>query len=150
MSRPRAGPRRPPDPPGAAAVRWSSVARLVGLVVAAALLSFVWTPYDPTQVDPADPAARPVGATHWLGTDKFGRDVFSQIMVGARTTLFVGVVAVGVAAMVGIPLGILAAMAPRWLGELVMRTNDLRARVPRAAAGDHVRRGLRAEHARRR
>ncbi|MBB1156627.1 MULTISPECIES: ABC transporter permease [Amycolatopsis] len=97
---------------------------LVALVVLAALVSFVWTPYDPVQVNAAD---RLLGfsAEHLFGTDKFGRDVFSQILVGARTTLYVGVVAVGIAAVIGTPLGVLAAMAPRWLGEFVMRVNDL-------------------------
>jgi peptide/nickel transport system permease protein len=97
---------------------------LVGLVVASALLSFVWTPYDAVQVDPATRIAPP-SAAHWLGTDTFGRDVVSLLLVGARTTLFVGVVAVGVAAVAGTPIGVLAAMGPQWLGELVMRTNDL-------------------------
>ncbi|HKN53185.1 MAG TPA: ABC transporter permease [Amycolatopsis sp.] len=97
---------------------------LVGLVVAAALVSFLWTPYDPVKVDAAH---RLLGfsASNLFGTDKFGRDVFSQIMVGARTTLYVGIVAVGIAAVIGTPLGILAGMAPRWLGEFVMRVNDL-------------------------
>ena len=97
---------------------------LVGAVVVVALVSFVWTPYDPTFVDAS---ARELGPTaaHLMGTDTFGRDVLSQIMVGARTTLFVGVVAVGVAAVLGVPLGILAAMASRWLGGVVMRGSDL-------------------------
>src|SRR5690606_23847041 len=90
----------------------------------AALVSFVWTPYDPVLVDPTARLA-PVGPAHWLGTDTFGRDVVSQLLVGARTTLFVGVVAVGLAGVVGTPIGIVAAMGPRWLGELVMRANDL-------------------------
>ena len=93
-------------------------------VVAMALVSFVWTPYDPTLVDPASRLAKP-SAEHLLGTDKFGRDVFSQLLVGARTTLFVGIVAVGVAALIGVPLGILAAMATRWFGEVLMRGTDL-------------------------
>ena len=97
---------------------------LVALVVLTALASFLWTPYDPTRVDATSRLQGPSG-THWLGTDKFGRDVVSSLMVGARTTLFVGFVAVGVAAVLGVPLGILAGMAPRWLGELVMRVNDL-------------------------
>jgi peptide/nickel transport system permease protein len=98
---------------------------LVGLVVLAALVSFVWTPYDPTRVDSTARLLAP-GAEHWLGTDKFGYDVFSQLLVGARTTLFVGFIAVGVAAALGTPLGILAGMTRwRWLGELVMRGNDL-------------------------
>lgn len=97
---------------------------LVGLVIAAAVLSFFWTPYDPAEVDAAH---RLLGfsGSNLFGTDKFGRDVFSQIMVGARTTLYVGVVAVGIAAVIGTPLGVLAGMAPRWLGEFVMRVNDL-------------------------
>jgi peptide/nickel transport system permease protein len=97
---------------------------LVALVVVMALVSYVWTPWDPTFVNPVD-RLQGFSGRHWLGTDKFGRDVFSQILMGSRTTLFVGVVAVGVAAVVGVPLGILAAMGPRWFGELIMRTNDL-------------------------
>lgn len=93
-------------------------------VVVMALGSFVWTPHDPTLVDASQRLLGP-GADHWFGTDKFGRDVLSQILMGSRTTLFVGFVAVGMAAFIGVPLGILAAMAPRRLGELLMRGNDL-------------------------
>ncbi|MDQ2797972.1 MAG: ABC transporter permease [Actinomycetota bacterium] len=89
-----------------------------------ALVSFVWTPWDPTFVNAPD-RLQGFSSTHWLGTDKFGRDVFSQILMGSRTTLFVGVVAVGIAALIGVPLGIIAAMVPRWAGETVMRGNDL-------------------------
>jgi peptide/nickel transport system permease protein len=97
---------------------------LVGLVVLAALVSFFWTPHDPLKVNAAIRLLGPSGG-YLLGTDKFGRDLVSQIMVGARTTLYVGVVAVGVAAIIGTPLGILAGMSPRRLGEFVMRVNDL-------------------------
>lgn len=116
------------------ATRWRGMRRLnaglvvgavtVGLIVVLAVLSFAWTPYDPTLVDPAVRLAKP-SAAHWFGTDKFGRDVLSQIMVGARTTLYVGIVSVGVAAFIGVPLGILAAMSRRWRSELIMRSNDL-------------------------
>lgn len=97
---------------------------IVMCVVLMALVSFAWTPYDPTRVD-ATQRLLGSSAKHWFGTDKFGRDVLSQILMGSRTTLFVGVVAVGVAAVIGVPLGILAAMTPRRLGELLMRANDL-------------------------
>jgi peptide/nickel transport system permease protein len=97
---------------------------ITGFIIVVALVSFVWTPYDPTEVVAADRLQDPSWA-HVLGTDKFGRDVFSQLMWGARTTLFVGIVAVGVAALLGTPLGILAAMAPRWFDETIMRGNDL-------------------------
>ncbi len=97
---------------------------LVGLVVAAALLSYVWLPHDPMRVDPAHRLLGP-STDYWLGTDRFGRDEFSRLLVGARTTLFVGVVAVGVAALVGVPVGIFAAMSPRWAGVLLMRGADI-------------------------
>ena len=97
---------------------------IVGLIVAVGLLSLVWTPYDPGTIDPTS-RLQLSSSAHWLGTDKFGRDVLSLIMAGSRTTLVVGVVAVGVAAIVGVPLGILSAMVPKWWGEVIMRANDL-------------------------
>ncbi|MGW4471461.1 ABC transporter permease [Nonomuraea sp. NPDC004354] len=98
---------------------------LVGLTVLAALVSFAWTPHDPTLVDAAHRLAPP-GGDYLLGTDKFGRDTLSQLMVGARTMLYVGIVAVGIAALVGTPLGMVAGMTPRgWLSDLIMRVNDL-------------------------
>ncbi len=97
---------------------------LVALIVLAAVLSFVWTPFDPVRVD-APSRLHDFSGANLLGTDGFGRDVLSQLMVGARTTLYVGVVAVGIAALIGTPLGILAGMSSRWLGEFVMRVNDL-------------------------
>ncbi len=115
----------PADQPGRA---WAPTlvigAGVVLLIAVMALVSFVWTPHNPTLVNSEVRLQNPSG-TYWFGTDKFGRDVFSQILVGARTTLFVGIVAVGVAAVVGVPLGIVAGMAPRWLGELLMRANDV-------------------------
>jgi len=91
----------------------------------AALVSFVWTPYDVTQLDIANKLQVP-SAAHWLGTDAFGRDIFSMIMVGARTSIAVAVIAVGIGIVIGVPLGLLAAARHgSLLDELVMRTNDL-------------------------
>ncbi|MDO5635434.1 MAG: ABC transporter permease [Micrococcus sp.] len=97
---------------------------IVLVIVALALISYVWTPYPPMRVLPVEAYQTPT-AEHWLGTDRLRRDVFTQILVGARTTLFVGLVAVGVATVVGVPLGILAAMSPGWFGQLIMRSNDV-------------------------
>ncbi len=97
---------------------------LVGLVVVMALVSFAWTPYDPYFVDVTNRFGGP-SPTNLLGTDQFGRDVLSRLMVGARTTLFVGIVSVGVAGVVGTPLGILMGMAPAWLHRILLRANDL-------------------------
>lgn len=98
-------------------------AAIVALVAVAALLSLAWTPYDPLQ---AHVAARLQGssAAHWMGTDQFGRDILSRVMDGARLTLTVAVGAVGLSALVGVPLGIWAGM---WRGasRVVMAGADL-------------------------
>lgn len=97
---------------------------LVGLVVAMALVSFVWTPFDPTAVLSAPPLQRP-GWPHALGTDGMGIDIASRLLVGARSALYVGVIAVGVAALVGVPLGLLTAQLPRAAAEVVLRATDI-------------------------
>lgn len=97
---------------------------LVGLVVLAALVSFVWTPFDPLQANPADRLQGP-SATHWLGTDRLGRDLFSAMMYGARITLFVGIVSVGIALFIGTPIGILAGIRGGWIEEIIMRSSDI-------------------------
>lgn len=97
---------------------------LVSLVVLAALLSLVWTPHDPVQVVPTERLAGP-SAEHLLGTDRFGRDVFSQILSGSQITLLVGLVAVGISALLGTPLGVWAGMRRGWVETLVMRGSDL-------------------------
>lgn len=97
---------------------------IVAFVVFLAVVSLVWTPVDPLRVDAGARLQGP-NLIHWLGTDRFGRDVFSQIMVGARITLLVGVVAVAVAALCGVPLGVWAGMRRGAVESLIMRTSDL-------------------------
>lgn len=104
-------------------------ATLVGLVLLAALMSYVWTPYDPVAIDASSRLLGP-SVAHWLGTDALGRDVFSRIIVGARTTMFVGVIAVGVGAILGVPLGIFAAMSGRFVSEGIMRLIDIMLAFP--------------------
>lgn len=97
---------------------------LVAFVVLTALVSYLWTPYDPTRVNPPDKLA-PLSWEHLLGADQYGRDVLSQLMVGARTTLLVGIVATLIAGTLGVPLGLLAALRGRVADELVMRGSDM-------------------------
>jgi peptide/nickel transport system permease protein len=97
---------------------------LVGLVVAAAALSFFWLPYDPNRLDFAAQFAPP-GAEHWLGTDHFGRDLFSRVLVGARGTLYVGVIAVGIALSLGCLLGAVAGFVGGVVDEVMMRLVDV-------------------------
>jgi len=98
---------------------------LSSLVLFAALLSFVWTPYAHTSMDIPNKLQTPNSA-HWFGTDHFGRDILSMIMVGARTSIAVALVAVGIGMSLGVPLGLLAAARKgSWTDEIVMRANDL-------------------------
>ncbi len=91
----------------------------------AALLSFLWVPHDVTQLNIANKIKPPSGA-HPLGTDHFGRDILSMIMVGARTSIAVALVAVGIGMGLGVPLGLAAAARKgSLLDEVIMRGNDL-------------------------
>ena len=90
-----------------------------------ALLSFVWTPFDVEALEISNKLKRP-DLIHWFGTDHFGRDIFSMIMVGTRTSIAVAFVAVGVGLAFGVPLGLAAAsMRGSLLDEIIMRGNDL-------------------------
>lgn len=99
-------------------------ATLVILVVLLGVVSVFWTPFDPTRVVPESRLAGP-GWPYLLGTDGFGIDVVSRIMVGAQVCLQIGIAAVGIAALIGVPLGMIAGMTWRWLSEVIMRTGDI-------------------------
>jgi len=97
---------------------------LTAFIALMALVSFFWTPYDVAKLIVAD-KMQPPSAAHWLGTDHFGRDNLSMIMVGARNSIAVALVAVGIGMGLGVPLGCWAAARGGWLDEAVMRFNDL-------------------------
>lgn len=99
-------------------------ALIVAAVVATAVLSLLWTPHDPVHAVPADRLLGP-SAEYPLGTDRYGRDVLSRIMAGARITLFVGLIAVSISLLVGVPLGVLAGMRRGWAETLIMRGADI-------------------------
>jgi peptide/nickel transport system permease protein len=98
-------------------------AMLTALVVAMALLSLVWTPYDATLPAVQDRLAAP-SAAHWLGTDALGRDIVSLLLAGARNSILVAALAVGLGLTLGGALGLLAAARRGWTEELVMRCAD--------------------------
>ena len=93
------------------------------LLLAAALLSLVWSPYPPAEIDIPNKLQGP-SAAHWLGTDSLGRDIASQLLVGAQNSIVVGVVAVGIGMLVGVALGCLASARRGWVEEVVMRASD--------------------------
>lgn len=112
-----------------AAKAFASRSFVVGVVItcivaAMALLSFVWTPYDITRLV-IDDKLQPPSALHWFGTDHFGRDILSMIMIGARNSIAVALVAVGIGMGIGVPLGAFAAARGGIADDVVMRLNDV-------------------------
>ncbi|MGJ4953366.1 ABC transporter permease [Bradyrhizobium sp. HKCCYLS20291] len=93
------------------------------VVLGAALLSLVWTPWSAYEIDVAS-KLRPPSAAHWLGTDVLGRDIVSLLLVGARATIMVGIIAVGIGLTCGVCLGLVAAARRGWTEELIMRFSD--------------------------
>ena len=99
------------------------------LLVFTATLSLVWTPWSPYEMD-LPHKLLPPSAAHWLGTDVYGRDVASLLLVGARSSILVGVVAVGIGLVVGTALGLLAAARRGWMEETIMRLSDFTLAFP--------------------
>ena len=99
------------------------------LLLVAAAVSFVWTPWSPYAMDMASKLQSP-SAAHWLGTDAFGRDVASLLLVGARASILVGVIAVGIGLVFGTALGLLAAAKRGWVEEAIMRLTDFSLAFP--------------------
>lgn len=96
---------------------------LVALLLATAALSFVWTPHSATDIDVPSKLLAPSFA-HWLGTDSLGRDIVSQLIVGSRNSIAVGLIAVGIGMGFGVALGLLASARRGWAEEFVMRLAD--------------------------
>jgi len=96
---------------------------LSGAIVLMALLSFVYTPYEPNKMDISARLQGPSRA-HWLGTDQYGRDMLSRIMKGAVNSIAVGLISVGIGLSFGLLLGMLTGSLGGWLDEAIMRIMD--------------------------
>ncbi|WP_157384537.1 ABC transporter permease [Nitratireductor soli] len=94
------------------------------MIAGMALLSFFWTPYDITNLTVAD-RLKGLSSSHLLGTDHLGRDILSMIMIGARNSIAVAIVAVVIGMGIGVPLGAWAAARGGLVDEVLMRFNDL-------------------------
>lgn len=93
------------------------------LVILAALLAPIITPYDPLAMDPIGRLQTPNWA-HWFGTDHFGRDTLSRVIYGSRLALLIGTGVVAFAMITGVPIGVLSVLFPK-LGNVLMRVVDL-------------------------
>jgi peptide/nickel transport system permease protein len=101
---------------------------LFGIIAAIGLVSLFWTPFEFSDTEGG--RLQPPSAEHWAGTDRLGRDLFTQLMIGARLALAVGFGSVAIAAVVGISLGLLAAVARRWVDDAVSSLLDIAIAFP--------------------
>lgn len=97
---------------------------ITGFIAAVALLSFVWTPYDITRLEVSE-RMQGLSLAHPFGTDHLGRDILSMVMIGARNSIAVALVAIGIGIVIGVPLGTWAAARGGWADDVLMRVNDV-------------------------
>lgn len=98
-------------------------------ILTISLLSFIWVPHDYNYIDHSR-RLMPPSANHILGTDNFGRDIFSRIMAGGRNSLFLAICTVTGAAAIGSLLGLVAGYLGGITGELIMRIIDIISSFP--------------------
>lgn len=96
---------------------------ITGVILLLILLGIFYTPYDPEAMNAADKFAG-VSFRHLMGCDNFGRDIFSRILKGAGTTLFIAMCTVLIGAGAGMVLGAITGYYGGWLDEVLMRFND--------------------------
>ncbi len=97
---------------------------VVGFLFLLSFLAPFITPYDPSHLDAWHVLLAP-SSQHWFGTDELGRDVLTRVIYGARVSLKVGFVAVGIAVLIGTSVGLVAGFYGGWLDSLLMRLVDI-------------------------
>jgi len=102
---------------------------IIVLVILTAIFAPLIAPYDPYKVSLTERLAQP-SLSHLLGTDQFGRDTLSRIIYGARISLLVSILSVGIGAAIGQSLGLIAAYFGGWVNAVIMRIIDAIMCVP--------------------
>ncbi len=113
---------------------WQNPLTLIGFIIISSILLLaaiapLIAPYDPNAIDVKAILLGP-SQLHLMGTDGLGRDVFSRMLYGARISLMVGFVAVGIATLIGIVLGAIAGFYRGWVDTVIMRTVDVMLSIP--------------------
>lgn len=108
---------------------WQTAGGKIGLLLLAillfgALIGPYVVPYDTVHVQIRE-RFRPPSAEHWFGTDEVGRDIFSRVVAGTRISLMAAAVVIGLAALIGIPVGLVAGYYGGWLDLVIMRITDM-------------------------
>ena len=96
---------------------------ITGLMVGLILIGMVWTPYDPNAMDGRAKMLAPC-ARHILGTDNFGRDIYSRVVEGAGATALIAAATVAIGLVAGLIIGGVTGYYGGWLDEVIMRLND--------------------------
>lgn len=94
-----------------------------------AIFADLVTKYDPNATDPYNMLANP-SWQHWLGTDQFGRDTLTRLIFGTRVSLIIGVLAVSIACVIGVMLGLCAGYFGGWVDTLIMRCSEALMSIP--------------------
>ena len=97
---------------------------IISILSLMAIFAPIISPYDPAEIDRTNLLVSP-SIKHLMGTDSLGRDLFSRIVFGARISMSIGLIAVGIATFIGVILGSIAGFYGRWLDSLIMRFVDL-------------------------
>jgi peptide/nickel transport system permease protein len=102
---------------------------IISILIFTAIFAPLLAPYDPYKINMKASLEQP-SEKHLLGTDKVGRDTLSRIIYGTRSSLMVGVVAVGIATVVGMTLGLVTGYYGGWLDTILMRLIDAQMAIP--------------------
>lgn len=94
------------------------------IILTLAMFAPVIAPYDPTETDLLK-SLQPMSAEHWFGTDQQGRDIFSRVIYGARTTLIGALAVVTIATVIGVPLGLIAGYFGGKIDSIISRIFDV-------------------------
>lgn len=97
---------------------------IISLFAILAIFAPAVAPYDPGSID-ADNLLMSPSKAHIFGTDSLGRDIFSRMVFGARISLSIGFIAVGIAVLIGVMLGSISGFYGGWLDSLIMRFTDI-------------------------
>lgn len=111
-------------------ILWKSKSALIGgVIVAIVVLCAIFAPlistHDPYEMDTSKALLNPGEGNHILGTDQYGRDLFTRLIYGARVSLHVGIVSVAVSMVIGVTLGLIAGYYGGMIDTIIMRIVDI-------------------------
>jgi peptide/nickel transport system permease protein len=103
---------------------------ILSIIVLGVIFAAQISPYDPLNPD-FSAARKPPSATHILGTDDIGRDIFSRILLGGQVSLMAAVIPLSISTIIGVPLGLMSGLLKGWVDDVIMRVLDALLAFPR-------------------